>query len=144
MGEPGVADSGGAMPKACSEDLRKRVIEAVKAGGSRCGAAKRFAVSASSAVKWVARWRRTGAAAARPAGGSRSPLEDHAELLLGLLAEQPDRTLDELRELLRERGVPGGGRTGVRPVQGRQRLPPVQLPRLREGRSGMDPRLRCP
>jgi hypothetical protein len=49
MGESGVADSGGAMAKACSEDLRERVIEAVEAGGSRRGAAKRFAVSASSA-----------------------------------------------------------------------------------------------
>jgi len=93
------------MPKACSEDLRARVIEAVEAGGSRRGAAKRFAVSASSAVKWVARWRRTGSAAAKPAGGSRSPLEAHAGLLLGLLAEQPDRTLVELRDLLAERGV---------------------------------------
>jgi transposase len=93
------------MPKACSEDLRERVIGAVEAGGSRRGAAKRFAVSASSAIKWVALWRRTGSAAAKRVGGSRSPLEDHAELLLGLLAEQPDRTLDELRELLRERGV---------------------------------------
>ncbi len=93
------------MPKACSEDLRKRVIEAVEAGVSRRGAAQRFAVSASSAIKWTARWRATGSAAAKPAGGSRSPLEDHAELLLGLLAEQPDRTLDELRELLAERGV---------------------------------------
>ena len=41
------------MPKACSLDLRERVIEAVEGGASRREAAERFEVSASSAVKWL-------------------------------------------------------------------------------------------
>ena len=36
-----------------SEDLRIRVIEAVEAGSSRRGAAGRFGVSVSSAIRWV-------------------------------------------------------------------------------------------
>jgi transposase len=100
------------MPKAYSGDLRERVVAAVEAGEPRRAAARRFEVSVSSAIKWAARWRATGSAAAKPAGGSRSPLEDHAELLLGLRAEQPDRTLVELRDLLAERGV-ASSRTAV-------------------------------
>ena len=42
-----------------SEDLRIRVIEAVEAGSSRRGAAARFGVSVSSAIRWVDVWRRT-------------------------------------------------------------------------------------
>src|SRR5262245_50910684 len=45
------------MPKALSGDLRARVIEAVEAGASRREAAERFEISASSAVKWLQRWR---------------------------------------------------------------------------------------
>jgi transposase len=48
------------MPKACSLDLRERVIEAVEGGASRREAAARFEVSASSAVKWLQSWRREG------------------------------------------------------------------------------------
>ena len=67
------------MPKACSLDLRERVIEAVEGGASRREAAERFEVSASSAVKWLQSWRREGRRAPRPRGGSRSPLEDYAD-----------------------------------------------------------------
>jgi transposase len=66
------------MPKSLSGDLRERVIEAVEAGASRREAAERFD-SASSAVKWLQRWRDHGVCAAKPRGGSRSPLEDYAE-----------------------------------------------------------------
>lgn len=93
------------MPRSYSGDLRERVIRAVEAGSSRRGAAARFGVSASSAIKWVARWRRTGEVAAKALGGSRSVLEDHAGKLLGLIAEQPDLTLDEVCERAHERAV---------------------------------------
>ena len=78
------------MPKACSLDLRERVIEAVEGGASRREAAERFEVSASSAVKWLQSWRREGRRAPRPRGGSRSPLEDYADGVLALVGEQPD------------------------------------------------------
>jgi len=45
------------MPKPYSDDLRERVIEAVAAGASRREAAESFSLSASSAVRWLQRWR---------------------------------------------------------------------------------------
>ena len=47
-----------------SQDLRERVIGAVEAGQSARAAARVFGVSASTAVKWVRRWRRPGSVAA--------------------------------------------------------------------------------
>ena len=54
------------MANYLSEDLRIRVIEAVEAGSSRRGAAARFGVSVSSAIRWVDVWRRTGRTAPYP------------------------------------------------------------------------------
>jgi hypothetical protein len=79
-----------AMPKACSSDLRERVIEAVEQGASRREAAECFDVSPSSAVKWLQSWLREGRRAPKPRGGSSSPLEDYADEILALVAEQPD------------------------------------------------------
>jgi transposase len=47
-------------------------------------------------VIWVQRFEKTGSVAAKPSGGSTSPLEQHAEFLLGLIVDQPDPTLDEI------------------------------------------------
>jgi transposase len=63
------------MPKPYSQDLRERVVRAVEAGASCHEAAAAFEVSPSSAIRWVARWRQTGSAAAKPMGGKRSPLD---------------------------------------------------------------------
>jgi transposase len=41
-------------------ELRIRVIHFVEAGGSRCEAAEQFQVSASSAIRWVQRFREDG------------------------------------------------------------------------------------
>jgi transposase len=95
------------MPKACSSDLRERVIEAVEEGASRREAAERFDVSPSSAVKWLCSWRREGRRAPKPRGGSSSPLEDYADEILALVSEQPDWTLDELIVVMRKRRIPG-------------------------------------
>ena len=95
------------MPKACSGDLRERVIDAVEEGATRREAAERFDVSASSAVKWFQSWQWEGRRAPKPRGGSRSPLEDHAEAILGLVREQPDWTLAELVVALHEQRIPG-------------------------------------
>jgi transposase len=73
------------MPKSLSGDLRERVIEAVEAGASRREAAERFEISASSAVKWLQRWRDHGVCAPKPRGGSRSILEDYTERILALI-----------------------------------------------------------
>lgn len=93
------------MPKPYSQDLRERVLGAVEAGASCHEAAAAFEVSVSSAIRWVARWRQTGSVAAKPMGGSRSPLEPHSNWLLATITEQPDLTLEELRTRLRQRGI---------------------------------------
>ena len=93
------------MTKAYSEDLRERVIAAVDAGATRRAAAVQFKVSISSAIRWVRRWQADWEIAAKPRGGSVSPLEDHAAALVALVTESPDLTLDEFCALLRERKI---------------------------------------
>src|SRR5271170_7167794 len=95
------------MPKPCSLDLRIRVLREVEAGASRREAAECVEVSASSAIKWMQRLNETGSIAAKPSGGSISPLEAHADVLLGLIAEQPDLTLDEIVAAMRKRRIAG-------------------------------------
>src|SRR6516162_8694491 len=99
MGESIGIDSllgGWAMPKAYSREMRERVIAEVESGASRREAAEEFAISASTAVIWDKCFRQTGRCAAEPRGGSSSPLEKHADFLLGLIEKQPDLTLDEV------------------------------------------------
>ena len=85
------------------------MIGSVAAGTSARGAARRFDVSASTAVKWVPRWRRNGSVAAKPMGGGRrSRLDRHDDYLMGLIAGEPDLTLEEVRARLRDRGVSTG------------------------------------
>ena len=57
-------------------------------------------------------FRESGRCAAKPRGGSTSPLEEHAEFLLALIDEQPDLTLDEVVSAMRRHKVPGS-RTAV-------------------------------
>jgi transposase len=100
------------MPKPYSLDLRERVIETVAAGASRREAAELYGLSPSVVVIWVQRWETTGSIVARPSGGSVSPLEDHAEFLLGLVAERPDLTLDEIVTAMAKARI-AGSRTAV-------------------------------
>jgi len=93
------------MPKSYSADLRKRVIEAVEAGASRREAAESFGIDASSAVRWLQRWMESGSCAPKPRGGSVSRLEQHAEQILALVAQQPDLTLEETIAELRKRRI---------------------------------------
>jgi transposase len=96
-----------AMPKPYSSDLRARVVDAVEAGASRREAAERFEIGATTAILWLQRWEETGSAAAKPSGGSSSPLEEHAERLLALIAEQPDLTLDEVVAAMSKQRIAG-------------------------------------
>src|ERR1700745_186017 len=109
MGEAIGIDSllgGWAMPKAYSGEMRERVIAEGESGASRREAAEEFAVSASTAVIWVKCFRQTGRCAAKPRGGSISPLEKHADFLLGLIEKQPDLTLDEVVLAMRKHKIP--------------------------------------
>ena len=100
------------MPKPYSLDLRERVVDAVVTGASRREAAEQYGLSPSVVVLWMQRWEATGSVEAKPVGGSISPLEDHAEFLLDLAAEQPDATLDEIVAALAKAGI-AGSRTAV-------------------------------
>jgi hypothetical protein len=55
----------------------------------------------------VQRFEETGSVAAKPSGGSISPRGQHAEFLLGLIANQPDLTLDEIVAAMRKRRIEG-------------------------------------
>src|SRR6516164_8317426 len=100
------------MPKAYSAHMRERVIAEVEGGASRRQAAEEFEVSASTAVIWVKCFRDTGRCSAKPRGGSISPLEKHADFLLGLIKKHSDLTLDEVILAMRKHKIPGS-RTAV-------------------------------
>ena len=93
------------MTKPLSSDLRERLIEAVAGGMSRRAAADRFGIAASTAVKWVRRWRDTGSKAPRPQGGDKRSdrIEAHAKEILGLIAATHDITLSEIAGHLQRR-----------------------------------------
>lgn len=90
------------MPRAYSQDLRDRVIDAVLVGGeSRRSAARRFGVSDASAVKWLQRVARLGdRRCGRMGGYRRSKLEPHRDWLLAAVAAEPDLTLAALCAML--------------------------------------------
>jgi transposase len=100
------------MPKPYSPDLRMRVVEAVESGASRREAAEVFGISSSVVVIWMQRWKETGSIEAKPSGGSTSPLDEHAQFLLGLVVERPDMTLDEIVAAMARAGI-AGSRTAV-------------------------------
>jgi transposase len=70
-------------------------------------AARHFAVSASSAIKWVQRYRRLGDRRNGGTGGHRpSKMKPHRDWLLAVITAEPDITLAALcRRFLDERGV---------------------------------------
>ena len=86
------------MTRPLSNDLRQRLIAAVEGGMTRRGAAERFGVAPSTAVKWVQQWRGTGSAEPQAQGGDKRShrIEAHAEEILTLVEERPDMTLAEI------------------------------------------------
>jgi transposase len=81
------------------------LIAAVDGGMSRRAAAERFGVAASTAIKWVQRWRQTGSFRPRPQGGDKRShrIEAHANEIMALIAEAPDLTLAEIAAHLERR-----------------------------------------
>jgi transposase len=86
------------MTKPLSIDLRQRLVWAVDGGMTRRMAGERFGVAASTAVRWVDQWRRTGSVQPRPQGGDKRSqrIEAHADEILALIDETPDMTLAEI------------------------------------------------
>lgn len=92
------------MGRSYSMDLRERILGFIKGGGTCRGAARRFGVSASCAVKLVARVERTGSAAparqGRPRGGGK--LAPFSGFLIAKVGAAPDITMPELALALEE------------------------------------------
>jgi transposase len=92
------------MAKGYSRDLRERAVSMVEEGESRREAARLLNLAPSTAVRWLDRWNRTGSVEAKPGTGhSRSPLKAHQQWLLDLVANEPDLTLEEIRDRLRRK-----------------------------------------
>jgi transposase len=90
------------MAKGYSKDLRVRAVALVEAGESAREAARVLGIGASTAIRWLGRWTAIGSVDAKPGTGhSRSPLEEHRQWLLELVAAEPDLTLEEIRVRLR-------------------------------------------
>jgi transposase len=90
------------MAKGYSKDLRVRAVEIIESGESAREAARMLSLGASTAIRWIDRWRKTSRVDAKPGTGhSRSPLEQHKSWLLDLIAKEPDLTLEEVRARLR-------------------------------------------
>jgi transposase len=96
------------MGRPYSEDLRIRIVGAVKAGASCSAAARQFGISPSCAIKLLQRWRRTGSVAPAPRGKKPYALADDEGLVRELVASRADMTLDELHEELVRRGIQVG------------------------------------
>jgi transposase len=94
------------MTAPLSQDLRERIVRAVDAGSTIRQAARRFAVSASAAIKLMQRVRQTGSLAPAQIGGYRRPLlEKHADELRGIVSSQAGITLREIKAALAARGI---------------------------------------
>ena len=91
--------------RSLSNDLRKRVINAVEDGMSRHTAAERFCVAVSTAIRWVERWRASGNYQPRPQGGDHRShhIEAHASEILALVEDDKDITLVEIDAHLEDR-----------------------------------------
>jgi transposase len=98
------------MTRALSQDLRDRVVAALREGATCREAAKTFSVSVASAVRWSQLARATGSTAPRPHGARRRPvLLEQRDWLLARISAAPDLTVRALRaELAEVRGLKVG------------------------------------
>lgn len=111
--------------RAYSQDLRERIVRAVRVGEESQGAiAQRFAVSRSFVERLWQRWRQTGSCAALPHGGGRARSLRPAEgLIRQTVAEDPDVILATLcARVARHTGIQVSTKTMCLEI-GRLRLP---------------------
>ena len=87
---------------AYSEDLRKKIVEAVERGMPKSEAAKTFGVGISSVKRYVAAYREGRSLTPKKRPGSKPKLDEGARKLLEAnLKEHPEATLPHRREFLR-------------------------------------------
>ena len=92
------------MPRACSTDLRERVLAAWEAGeGSQAAVARRFRVGERTLSRWLLAARTEGRRGPRVPTRERAPVGGAAAVLAELVAEQSDATLAEYAERLAAR-----------------------------------------
>lgn len=96
------------MGKSSSSDLPVRIVGEIESGHSCRAAARRFGVSAATAVRLAQRKARTGSITperqGRPPG--RGPLSAHADVLISWVDAEGDITMPELADrLFKEHGV---------------------------------------
>ncbi len=92
------------MPRACSTDLRERVLAACGAGeGSQAAVARRFRVGERTVSRWLRTARAEGRRGPKAAARERVPVGGAGEVLAALVAERNDATLAEYAGLLDER-----------------------------------------
>lgn len=93
------------MGNAYSEDLRERVIRALKAGESQRATAKRYEVATGTLYNWWKVYREEGRTCALPDSGGkhrRVLFDEHIEAIISWVEEAPDMTNAEVVEKLKE------------------------------------------
>ena len=91
------------MGKSSSSDLRVRIFGEIESGHSCRAAARRFGVSAATAVRLAQRKARTGSITPERQG---RPLSAHADVLVSWVDAEGDITMPELADrLFKEHGV---------------------------------------
>ena len=94
------------MVRPNSDDLRKRVVDALNSGLSCRAVAERFGVSVSAVVKWSQRFRETGSVSPKRMGGYRPlALSGERDWLLERINSETDISLRRLQADLAERGI---------------------------------------
>src|SRR5208337_4283750 len=89
------------IPRTCVSVRLKRLR------AERREAAEIFKVGVSSVIRWCRSWSETGSAAPKQSCGSVSPLEEHSDWILALIAKQPDLTIEETLAAMAKQGIPG-------------------------------------
>jgi len=97
---------------ALSRDLRLRIVDLVALGVSRREAARRFKVSASSAIRFVRQAGEVGHVEVKKPKKRKSRLDPFSADIAGWIAGQPDLTLAEMCvRLNNEHGLRAGSST---------------------------------
>ena len=94
------------MPRPYSDDLRERVVGAVESGRSRRSVAAAFDVSVSFVIKLMLHRKTHDTYKPLKIGGYRKGmLEAHRDVIVALVAAEPDMTLAQLRAKLAEEKI---------------------------------------
>ena len=101
------------MGKPYSNDLRRRFVVLIESGMSARAAGRHLLISASSAVRWAAAWRRNKRDHALAMGGDRrsAALEAEASEILDWIDERSDLTLRQIVARLGDKNVAASERS---------------------------------